>query len=436
VGCRACACCSIPADGVYRAVILRVDGWAHFRAAKADAVRQLSDGGFDLCSIGRWAAYGRFAADDRSQPDDLQDLPVECAPRVVAADAGAMALVAGVQAALQRTRDLTVEQMGWRPNRPLTVMVISDPAVAVSLYQRFVEPGAHAAYLAQAGRSFHVRGSNFGGLILLNVTRTQEMEAIVRFIAHEYTHVAQHGIGNSNDFFPKWIREGQAVYQEVRNGSGVSDVRYADIALKAQRDGTALRLGDISRSQDWDARDGTPEGTNANYSRAYVATAYLIERYGFDATVQLYRENRNGSLDQFNVLLARLTGLDLDGLDQAVGIWLLTMPRATAADADGRYHLDVSLVPGRLHLAGTVTIDRELTCGSGRVLRAGAMYTFAPRITAAGAFADTVTFRDSPATATLEGSLTEGADLTGTFRYVNPMTQCDTGALPFRARVA
>jgi hypothetical protein len=310
------------AENIYQGTILGVDGTTHFRSVKDEAARRLAADGVDACSVGTWDAYGRFTTSDRLYPDDQLDLPVECAPRIIALDAGASERLGAVSESVRRIVDLTGEQMGWRPNRSLTILAMTDVNVAVATTLRWTRglSPADIAARAREGRSVTVTGSVYGALILLNLAGARdfqfEMDAA---LAHEYTHFAQSGIGASSDYFPYWFIEGQGDYQEERNAS----VRFLhrQVATSMQRDGSDPHLSTLSTSDGWFAQESSL-GSSAVYSKGYVAVAYLIERHGFDATVQLLRDNHRGSIDRFYVLLANLTGVDLDTFDAEVGAWV------------------------------------------------------------------------------------------------------------------
>jgi hypothetical protein len=314
-----------PTDDIYWAVLVRFDGVEHFRQAKADAIVRLQDSGFDICRIGSWGAYGRIPRGEDLYTDDYMNLPTECAPRVVVGDPGAEVRAEAVRAALTRAQEVTAEQMGWRPNRPLTVIVLTDVNAAVRTYQRHLRGSGTAAQIARDGRSSSIRVSIFGGLILANLVKSSSGDAIEAFLMHEYTHFAQGGISGSNDYLPKWFIEGQAVLQEVRNTSSSTGEYLNRVALRAQRDSSFVPLSRISTVEDWNAQERRgAAGTDAAYSRGYAAVRFLEQRHGFDATVQLMRDNHNGDLIRFNELLAALTGADLEGLDVFVGTWLIT----------------------------------------------------------------------------------------------------------------
>jgi len=309
-----------PLEDSYLAVMVPVDSPEQFRAAKADALRRLTQDRYDLCRIGRWEGYGHPAPQLRL--DDRTELPVTCQPRTVAADAGAEQWLDFTRAAVSRAVDLTSQQMGWRPNRSLIIFVVRSADAGTVICQRYARPAGPCVERVLVGRSMAESLSLIGPLLIISlVTQRDPERGISSSVLHEYTHAAQSGIGASTEFFPQWFIEGQAVYQEDRNG--VRNNYLREFATRAQREGTALGLADITQREEWLAHERR-EGVAAVYSRGFAAVAFLVERHGFDATVRLLRDNRNGSIDRFNELLATLTGMDINALDRALGEWLLS----------------------------------------------------------------------------------------------------------------
>lgn len=455
-----------PEDDILWAVIVGFEGVEHFRAAKESGIRRLETAGFDLCRVGTWGAYGRLTRTERLFPDDYMNLPVECAPRVVSADPGAEGRVEAVRSALSRSLELTAEQMGWRPNRALTVIVITDITVAVRVYQRHVR-GAAVAQIARDGRSVSVRVSIFGGLILANLSRAADPAAIDAFLMHEYTHFAQGGIAGSNDYLPKWFIEGQAVFQESRNTTSDSATYLRRIAQRAQREGTVLRLAEISTPEDWNAQERRGQvGIDAAYSRGYAAFAFLEKRHGFDATVQLMRDNHNGSIERFNELLAELTGYELAALDEVLGTWLLTgelpplsLPspvagrpttsvpqpplvapapgpvstRFLATDAAGYLRIELVTNAEGTGAQGTVRIEKPIPCSSTRTVATG-QGAFAVMFQPNGSFSLVIPFSGSTASMVLDGRFFGPGELRGTARITFTDAACDTGLIGFLGR--
>jgi hypothetical protein len=467
-----------PAEDVYQAVLLGLDGSDHFRAVKADAAQRLADDGFDLCNIGTWDAYGQFTGSNRLRADDLKDLPVECPPRVRGADAGANARLREIGESVTRIVDLTGDQMSWRPNRALTVIAMTDVNVAVATTLRYARglPPDEIAKRAREGRSVTINGSVYGTLILLNMVDARNFAVeLSASVAHEYTHFAQAGIGAAADLFPYWFIEGQGDFQEERNSP--VRFRHRDVAARTQREGTAPRLSALSDGEGWFGNEASL-GSDVVYSRGYVAVVFLVERFGFGATVQLLRDNRNGSIDNFNALLAALTGSDLDAFDDALGDWILAgMPplggqppptttaappatprpggtppppppppppvaagvapsnaRFTAVDSQGFIFIDFTTNSDGSRARGSIRFDRDFLCPR-TFIPAGTATTFDLSIRADGVFSGTNV--SGSAVLTLDGRFVNPGEVTGALRYNNSIgTGCDTGLLAFVARRA
>jgi hypothetical protein len=336
-----------PANDVYVALLTPIESLAELRAAKAAATRQLQQSGFDPCRVVFWVTNG----DLPRLPDGMDELlnsVVECAPRVIAGDAGAEEWLPDAQAAVATAVEITARDMGWRPSRPLTIVVTTEEAAAVAAYQRYVISGYRGDddFLAQVTSTYEQlarRGAGSfdqftatGSLIVLNLSRTLRWEgssegvraAIGRKTIHEYTHFAQRGILGKGSA-PRWFKEGQAVHQE-RRFAGRSAENLLD-AMIAEKDGTAPRLSELIHEPTWGAEEAG-DHTAVVYGRGYATYAFLVERFGFPTTVQLLRENRGGGQEQFQALLTELTGLELDALDAAVSAWLAEPGRVLLRD--------------------------------------------------------------------------------------------------------
>ncbi len=464
-------------DDIYQAVILRYDSARQFRDAKIDAVRRLNAIGFDVCAIGTWQGYGRTAESDRLHQSDYLDVPVECPPRVIAADAGAIPMLPVIVDAVGRGMAATAEQMGWRPNRALTIIALTEIDTAVATYRKFMRP-QDAEELARAGRSTSIRRSLYGGLILFNLAKASSPAAIDIFIAHEYTHFAQGSIGGSNDYFPKWFIEGQAVYQEVRNSPSTNGDYLYRLGVRLERGGAPARLRDLSRYEDWQAQEEKgAAASDAAYARGYAAVSYLVTQLGFETTVQLFRANRNGSLEHFDDALLALTGFDTEALDGAVGGWLLSgaipavaarpaapttavpvaaAPRAaptpvltqiqpapvspaaspaspyTGGDAPGSLRIAITVAGDGASARAIVEILRDISCSPNLVLAENRTYTLALALLPNGGFSGQIVI-SSAAVLTLDG-LINSAEARGTVRYQSAGSGCDTGPLAFVAR--
>src|SRR3954470_15026319 len=95
------------------------------------------------------------------------------------------------------------------------------------------------------------------------------------------------------------------------------------------------RLSQLSSGMDWSAHEHPDQETDP-HGRGYGALAYMAERYGFPATVRLLHENHDGGTENFRSLLTGLTGMDEDGLDDALSDWLAAPGRVVLRDEFSR----------------------------------------------------------------------------------------------------
>ncbi|MFN8556775.1 MAG: hypothetical protein U0531_05300 [Dehalococcoidia bacterium] len=158
--------------------------------------------------------------------------------------------------------------------------------------------------------------------MLLNLTQNPDPTTLTRRLAHEYTHFAQSAIGGTLDAYPMWFLEGHAEFQMERLAG--RDIDHRLDAARRDRAGTAPRLRDLVTPEQWTASEARL-GSDAVYSRAYSAVAYIAERWGYPATLQLLRAGSDVDPAQFDQVFGATTGLDLDGLDQAVTGWLRSL---------------------------------------------------------------------------------------------------------------
>lgn len=422
---------SYPDDDVYHGIILSLDDAAQFDAAKADATSQLPSLGIDLCRIAAWEARGpRAIALDR---DRQQNLPLDCAPRILAADAGAAALLPTLQDVFAQIVGDTTTQIGWRPIRALTVKVLTDVNVAIPLIQQYmlsVLPGETPESLAQRtrnGGSWHkVADPILGNLILLNLTRPGSRTlAGERFgVAFTYTSYANSGLtGNSSG--DHWFRQGLDTFQAERNGGAAAG--YLALAAQDQRTGKETTpLSDLTTLDRWLAHQRAEGGPNVQ-ARGHAAFVFLTEQVGFDALIQLLQQNHDGTLQSFEALLANLTGMDQPALDQAFAAWLSGVSSFTARGG-ANFHVDVTASSGQTYAELTLTFDQVIPCGGNRQVAAGTTLTIGTLVASTGPFA--VAGNVAAATVTVSGTLTT-AGVSGTIQFVNPVTGCDTGMLPF-----
>jgi hypothetical protein len=331
-----------PEQALYGALLTPINTVEELHTAKALAADRLQASGFDPCLIGMW---GSPSASVPQTLDNLLDSPIACPPHVVAADPGAEQWLPNVRAAAMRVADASSRDFDWQPARNLTILVVADAETAMATYKRYGPTGppeavarwaASGVHLMQAGTSWFEAVSGTGSMIVLNLNlgfrqrwdpSPEAMRAAIDgTLAHEYTHFAQHTIlGNGS--VPAWFMEGQA---EMWAGQLVGGT-YERLPVFREPNSTPPRLAELASGMDWASHDRLDPATDP-HAQGYGALAYLADRYGFPATVQLLRDNRDGDLEHFQELLVALTGMNVDALDDAVGAWMSQPGRVILRD--------------------------------------------------------------------------------------------------------
>ncbi len=338
-------------DDTYIAFLPNVATADDFRTAKQIYAAAIVNAGYDVCRISVWRPLNREGGPDvtLSAADQL-DLPVTCAPRVVARDQGAAAWVAPVQQALGPLIDQATTDLGFTPHRPLTIDLYTDAAALTAAVQtagratgRPIDEDA-ARRITDGGRSLTALTPTRGVFILLNLTHDPSSEEVRRRLAHEYTHFIQSAAGGTLDAYPLWFLEGQAEY-EMERLSGAARERRTE-AARMELDGSAPRLSDLVKPDGWSAAEAR-NGSAAVYSLAYSAVAYLADRWGFDATTRLLLAGSDVDPARFDRVFADITGLDLDGFDVALGSWLRALPGHVTFYNDSPLAQELLLSDGR-----------------------------------------------------------------------------------------
>jgi hypothetical protein len=242
-------------------------------------------------------------------------------PTVETLDPGAEALRPIVEKHLRAVVDLTDEQMGWRPDFPITVYVATDVKAAVANAERVKGTVASAREGTSETRRER-NGSAVTTFVALNLThRSDRSEEVIRaFLAHEWTHAAQLSMADGNRGLPVWFFEGQAVYQELRNSSPIVSGRYLKQTVQDSRAGAEISLVNLGTLDQWNMAIDADRWDSA-YGRGYAAVRYLAEQYGFAATLPLLTESHQDQ-QRFWQLIKDLTGLDPVEFDQAVSTYL------------------------------------------------------------------------------------------------------------------
>jgi hypothetical protein len=309
-----------PEEDTFTAFVLNVPTVEDFRAAKLLFAGAMTGNGYDVCRVGVWRPINRDERPSLNAADQL-DVPAACIPRVVARDAGAALWISPVLTALLPLTERTAEEFGFAAHRPLTVDLYTDPAAlaaAARAVNASLDPET-AAQVVREGRSLTVLTPTRGVFMLLNLTRAPDTETLQRRLAHEYTHFFQSAAGGTLDAYPTWFLEGQAEYQMGRF-AGLDWDRRAD-AARRERSGIAPHLTDLINAESWSGVEAQL-GSDAVYSRGYSAVAFLVERWGFAASIRLLQAGSDTDPGRFDRTLAEITGMSLEAFDAALGAWL------------------------------------------------------------------------------------------------------------------
>jgi hypothetical protein len=376
---------SRPEEDTFTAFVVNVPTVEDFRAAKLRYADAMTSHGYDVCRVGVWRPINRDERPSLSA-SDLLDVPATCQPRVVARDEGAAQWLSPVRTALLPLTERTAQDYGLTPHRPLTVDLYTN-SETLAQATRAANPGLGvdaAAQVVREGRSLTVLSPTRGVFLLLNLTRAPDTETLQRRLAHEFMHYYQSAIGGTLDAYPTWFLEGQAEYQMGRL-AGLDWDRRAD-AARRERGGIAPRLTELVNAEAWSSVEART-GSDAVYSRAHSAISYLVERWGFDASVRLLHAGSDTDPARFDRVFNEITGMGLEAFDRAVGDWLRSLGgRVTFYNdsplaqqlilADGR-RIDIPACPNCAFLRGADTCKEEgrpsasleLTAGDHEIVR-------------------------------------------------------------------
>ena len=303
-----------PEEDTFTGYVMNVFTVEDFRAVKQLYAGLMISQNYDVCRIGLWRPLTRGDRPTLTAADQL-DLPTACLPRVVARDRGGANLIGAVEVALQQVADRTTVDLGFRPRRPLTVEIYTEtPTLTAALLAARPDYDSEAAaQLIREGRSLTITSATRGLYIVLNVTRLLDASTLTRRLAHEYTHFVQSASAGTLDSYPVWFLEGQAELQMARIGGEEWD-RRADAARREQG-GVAPRLTELVTPEAWSAVEARA-GSQAVYSRSYMALALITERWGYGATLRLFNAGSDTDPGRFDRVLREITGTDTEGLDR------------------------------------------------------------------------------------------------------------------------
>ena len=168
-------------------------------------------------------------------------------------------------------------------------------------------------------------------------------------------------------------------------------------------------------------------------ARRYAAVAYLYEKYGDQAIINIIRDSANSSMDRFYELLTRLTGSDVDGLDAAITAWLLDLQPIRAANVEGRIGVELLMLADGVHGEAVVDETRAVcafdTSGTQLTSQPG-LVGFSVTLGPDGSFTSMRPSSRVGNAVTLTGQVT-GDRLSGTYRVVDEANNCNSGEIPF-----
>ena len=147
----------------------------------------------------------------------------------------------------------------------------------------------------------------------------------IQLLLHEYVHlvVAELGAGPA---VPAWLNEGLASYLDIelgqRLGAPLSSRREAfldaDEAKAALRDDSLLSLNDLVSQREWNGQ--REDLVSLQYSQAYMAVRYLLERFGAASAGLILTELKTGQ--SFESAFQRVTGSAVSEFEAAWLAWL------------------------------------------------------------------------------------------------------------------
>lgn len=146
-------------------------------------------------------------------------------------------------------------------------------------------------------RHWPAAGNAYGIFLQEDNFARMSLQGRVRLSAHELTHVSQHGFaGRQLSRPPQWLMEGHADW------IGFQVLEYLGLRSYADSKGEMLkqvrRAGSIERfpllialaGREWFTAANQQFGPIITYTQAFLATDWLVERYGRAAVVEYFRQ--------------------------------------------------------------------------------------------------------------------------------------------------
>jgi hypothetical protein len=170
---------------------------------------------------------------------------------------------------------------------------------------------------------FHWAGASSPGIFM----RTDNtISALRTTLAHEYIHFLFDEQAKDVNL-PAWTNEGCATYLEVHHGAGSDPAQAAlkesyeraDTAVQAQIGGTIPPLTALESQRTWNSTADS-KTAHLQYSEAYMACRYLVEKYGIGSIKKLVGSLGSG-LD-LNTALLSTTGVSYRQFEDQFHAWL------------------------------------------------------------------------------------------------------------------
>ncbi|NIM73305.1 MAG: tetratricopeptide repeat protein [Gammaproteobacteria bacterium] len=209
---------------------------------------------------------------------------------------------------------------GWRP----------EGRVRVELYPDHRDFSVRTVGLAGIG----ILGVSFGPVVALDSPAARPRGSFNwgSVLWHEIAHSFHMGV--SRHRVPRWFSEGLAVYEEQMAGGGWGNDVTLDF-LTAYRDGQLLPVSELNNGF---VRPTYPEQIGHSYYQASLVFAFIDERWGFSAILEMLQGYAEGKTTP--EIVESALGLGMDALDSAFDSYfqkrferaLAALPRRSFAD--------------------------------------------------------------------------------------------------------
>ncbi|MBF8265159.1 MAG: hypothetical protein HW384_1023 [Dehalococcoidia bacterium] len=161
-----------------------------------------------------------------------------------------------------------------------------------------------------------VPGKYRGIYIIADSLKSEMMKILI----HEYTHLIIDEIAPNTEI-PAWLNEGVATYLELHVGPEFG------AGLRAQRDvfsraddvyvnlvrNSVFTFSQLKSQKDWNTQTNK-ERLNLQYSQAYMAVRYMLERFGNQSVALILSEMKNGQ--SFDTAFQKITGVSIATFEQ------------------------------------------------------------------------------------------------------------------------